>query len=272
MRVGDEKFACRHWSTEISPAWRPLPSETDLKTVDARWKIHGANGVTSTPHFPIRREGVKEEDWRPAAIFNSCHSQETGEPLAFSTTAWVKRDRSRKLAKTVPARRNFYTHVPGKRFERGNCRCVLPPAFLLQRAPAARPDSGALDDFHMIDGGYYDNYGISNLIAWLNEGLLELQADCEKNASSLKEKPDCQKTILPPILVLQIRSFPADEEAPRAKRGWAFQLYAPIKGLGATVFPLHSWFVVARGAYDVRSQMGTRRCRDSAGENSFCDV
>jgi hypothetical protein len=31
--------------------------------------------------------------------------------------------------------------------------------------------------------------------------------------------------------VLQIRSFPADKEAKPTKKGWAFQLYAPVKGL-----------------------------------------
>ncbi len=37
--------------------------------------------------------------------------------------------------------------------------------------------------------------------------------------------------MLPRILVLQIRPFPADEEAKPTKKGWAFQLYAPVKGL-----------------------------------------
>src|SRR5260370_17793473 len=101
--------------------------------------------------------------------------------------------------------------------------------------PAARPETEDLDGFHVIDGGYYDNYGVSNLIAWLEQGLGELQfmrSKCEEKAGNdAKQKQECQKYAPPKILVLQIRSFPADKEAKPTKKGLAFHLYAPIKGL-----------------------------------------
>ena len=83
----------------------------------------------------------------------------------------------------------------------------------------------------MIDGGYYDNYGISSLIVWLEQGLTELRHACEQTSRGSKEKQPCSSTVLPRILVVQIRPFPGDEEAQPKKKGWAFQLYAPIKGL-----------------------------------------
>jgi hypothetical protein len=52
-----------------------------------------------------------------------------------------------------------------------------------------------------------------------------------QRANNATERKVCQASGLPRILVLQIRSFPEDEEARPEKRGWAFQLYAPVKGL-----------------------------------------
>ena len=82
------------------------------------------------------------------------------------------------------------------------------------------PTRRRLNDYHMIDGGYYDNYGISSLLAWLDQGLADLQDACERGRDS-KEKEACENSRLPQILVLQIRPFPADEDArqPRKRGG-----------------------------------------------------
>jgi len=177
------------------------------------------------------RQGV-QEGWRPAAIFNSTIT-ETGEPLAFSTTAWEKEIDPQTGNEITPRRRNFYDVYPNEDLH--VVTAVRLASTFPYVTPAARPDTQDLDGFHMIDGGYYDNYGVSNLIAWLEQGLGELQSmrsKCEEKAGNdAKQKQECQKYAPPKILVLQIRSFPADEEAKPTKKGWAFQLYAPIKGL-----------------------------------------
>ena len=82
--------------------------------------------------------------------------------------------------------------------------------------PAARALSSC-PEYHLIDGGYYDNYGVSSAIAWLEEAFTELR---KQN----KPLPD-------DVLFVQIRSFPDDALAEPASKGWFFQSYAPIEGL-----------------------------------------
>lgn len=173
------------------------------------------------------RAGVGD-GWRPAVIFNSTVA-ETGESLAFSTTAWKQERDPLTNTEVSPRRRNFYDMYPGE--DLNVVTAVRLAASFPYVTPAARPDTERLDDYHMIDGGYYDNYGISSSIAWLDEGLTDLQSQCETRDHGVESKQACPATILPHILVLQIRSFPPDEEVQPTKRGWAFQLYAPVKGL-----------------------------------------
>src|SRR5262249_51842989 len=76
--------------------------------------------------------------------------------------------------------------------------------------PVARSEG---DSGHMADGGYYDNYGMSTLIQWLDQDLAP-------------DKP------IKEVMVLQIRGFPPDELKEKSRRGWLFQSYAPL----ATMF------------------------------------
>jgi hypothetical protein len=64
---------------------------------------------------------------------------------------------------------------------------------------------------HLADGGYYDNYGLYSLMAWLQEAL----------ASSGKP---------PEVLVLRIESFPTTVEKTEAQ-GWPFQSWAPLTAM-----------------------------------------
>lgn len=152
------------------------------------------------------RAGVKEGN-RPAVIFNSTVS-ETGEPLLLSTTDLAEDTKS-------PRRLNFY-----KLYDNTDLPVVTAvrlAATFPYVSPAARRDSGQ-PEYHMIDGGYYDNPGVSSLVEWLDEGLEEIV----KRNELLPEH----------ILIIQIRSFPDEQREPKPKkRGWFFQTFAPIKGL-----------------------------------------
>ena len=67
--------------------------------------------------------------------------------------------------------------------------------------------------YHVVDGGYYDNYGVASAVEWIDEAL------------TAAEEPRS------PVLVIQIRSFPNDPQPNPATRGWVFQAYAPPKTL-----------------------------------------
>jgi hypothetical protein len=149
------------------------------------------------------RKGVLEGQ-RPASIFNST-IDETGQPLAMATTDL--------RSSGNPRRETFYGLYPND--DLPVVTSVRLAATFPYVTPAARKKSDK-PEYHMIDGGYYDNYGVSNLLGWLDDGLRTLQAE---------QKP------LPDILVIQVRSFPDDAVENPAQRGWFFQVYAPLFGL-----------------------------------------
>ena len=167
------------------------------------------------------RTGIAE-GWRPVTIFNST-IDETGEPITLSTSAWAP-DQNPSAR-----RRDFYEMYPGE--DLAVVTAVRLAATFPYVTPAARPDNAAKDGYHMIDGGYYDNYGISSLLAWLDQGLATLTAECDRGSVPAGEKAGCRSRALPEILIIQIRSFPSTEETQPTKRGWGFQLFAPVKGL-----------------------------------------
>ena len=150
------------------------------------------------------RVGVVE-GLRPAVIFNSTIA-ETGEPLLLGTTE-MQADVNNFH------RRSFYELYPNTDVS------VVTAVRLASTFPYVTPAARALStkpEYHIVDGGYYDNYGISSLVAWLDSAFHGLQRE---------KKP------LPPVLVIQIRSFPDDAVAAPTNKGWFFQSYAPLNGL-----------------------------------------
>ncbi len=70
---------------------------------------------------------------------------------------------------------------------------------------------------HVVDGGYYDNYGMATLVEWLDEALTSAGDSIES------------------VLVLQIHGAPVDgassQPGKTSNRGWFYQLLAPITTL-----------------------------------------
>jgi hypothetical protein len=181
--------------------------------LEQAWRKHGdVQGNLSQ-----WREGVAA-GLRPAAIFNSA-IDETGEPLVLATTdmkdtAPDSRGFCNMAKETTADRRSFHGLYPKTDLP------VVTAVRLASTFPYVTPAARALSpcpEYHMIDGGYYDNYGVSSAIAWLEEAFLELH----KQGKPLPED----------VLFVQIRSFPDDALAEPASKGWFFQAYAPLNGL-----------------------------------------
>jgi hypothetical protein len=85
-------------------------------------------------------------------------------------------------------------------------------------SPVARPANAQVQP-HMIDGGFYDTYGIATLTEWLDQAL-------EKQAAR-QGAPQVTK-----ILVLKINGFPPPDFAipppPKTRDGYVKQLIAPL--------------------------------------------
>jgi len=202
------------WATVYVDFWRiffPILNRGRDELQDRGWALEeswrtraGINGSLGE-----WRQGL-EEGLRPAVIFNAT-IVETGEPLLFATTALPENHLS-------GARLRAFTDL----FREGDIPIVTAvrlAATFPYVTPAARAKSDKISD-HVVDGGYYDNYGVSSLLAWLKEALESTPAE---------QRPD--------ILLIQIRSFPGESdkelEAPK-NRDWFFQTWAPIKALMRT--------------------------------------
>ena len=158
---------------------------------------------------------------RPGIILNTTVA-ETGERLPLATV-----DLSPTL-EGEQTRRWFYQTLGGK-----DIRVVtatrLSAAFPYV-SPAARADLSAYLP-HVVDGAYYDNYGMASIVEWLDDQLSRTDNRIRR------------------VLIVQIHAAPTPKTwmldavegtrlmEPRTlgddikRRGWFFQIFAPIKAL-----------------------------------------
>jgi len=139
---------------------------------------------------------------RPASIFNAT-LVDTGERLLIGTTriGW----------NSTLGLRNFEDLYPASDVQIVTAARLS--ASFAYVSPAARSDLPG-PQFHVVDGGYYDNYGMTSLMQWLQEALEE--------SGALPKR----------ILVVQIRGTPPDPpDRPDASRGWFYQAWAPLEAM-----------------------------------------
>jgi len=150
------------------------------------------------------REGVRD-GWRPATIFNATIT-ETGEPFLLGTTD-IKQQANGFIGK------NFGDYYPG--LDMSVVTAARLSASFPYVSPAARADNDGLNhnQLHVVDGGYYDNYGMSSLAAWLDQAL-------KSEGNEVKH-----------VLVIQIHgapTSPARDNHLGGYQSWLFQTYAPL--------------------------------------------
>ena len=146
-------------------------------------------------------------DLRPANIFNAT-VVDNGERLLIGTSHMGWQDFEHRTGIE-----NFEERYPNRDIQVVTA-ARLAAGFPLV-SPAARA-SGPGAAAHVVDGGYYDNYGAATLVEWLNEALTGAGG-----AASFRR-----------VLVLQIRSDPGDQ--PDRIDGWhgpLYQLWAPAETL-----------------------------------------
>jgi hypothetical protein len=172
------------------------------------------------------RKGIKQglSTWRkdvevrnrPAVIFNTA-DVETGQRLPLATT---------ELPKDSPGALSYGQYFEDVDKSKPDIRVVTAArlsASFPYVSPAARADVEGTTD-HLVDGGYYDNYGISSLVEWLDE--------------ELQDNPEVKE-----VLVLEIRGARSGlgdargTESPEChtepeviqeeKRTWFSQILAP---------------------------------------------
>jgi len=145
----------------------------------------------------------------PAFIMNAT-AIEDGTPFIFASTAFGENGpRDPALLRDV---KEFNQQNHHQLRVRVSTAARLSASFPYV-APAARSNGHPLaPDYHLVDGGYYDNFGIRSALDWLTEANLEGAV-----------KPD-------KIALVQIRwGDPADVGG--SIRGWSYQGSAPLSGV-----------------------------------------
>jgi hypothetical protein len=180
-----------------------------------------------------------EDRNRPAVIFNTA-VVETGQRLPLATT---------DLPEDSPGDLSYNRY-----FENVNPKPDIPvvtaarlSASFPYVSPAARAAVEGRTD-HLVDGGYYDNYGVSSLVEWLDEEL--------RGKSEVKE-----------VLVLEIRgarSGLGDERSTESLKCQTEPVVTPVSGEGQE--DKRTWFsqILAppQGALNVRNS-GQRTHNDT---------
>lgn len=149
----------------------------------------------------------------PGVILNATVT-ETGERLLLSTTRLngkMTGQRARVDAKEVHTVNGVLRDVGIVTAARLSASFPYVTPAARAQAPGPRP--------HVVDGGYYDNYGMATLVEWLDEAL------------------DAKSQDLDGVLVIQIHGAPVKEDPGTEKykesHGWFYQAIAPLATMAA---------------------------------------
>jgi hypothetical protein len=209
------------WGLTVPDFWRALlPWFRMNRAVDRGWALEKKWAAISNLDDTGDERGTMLSDWSeatragkmPALIINSM-LVESGKPVVFSTTRFPREPR---LANRIV---NFYDLYPSEYLKydiRVNTAARLSASFPYV-APASRPDMNGpyTEGLHFVDGGYYDNFGVVSLSAWLDEALAGADVRVQ----------------VPDILILQIRHFVPPVNPGGRVEGWGFQTVAPAFAL-----------------------------------------
>ena len=181
--------------------------------LERAWRrVHGLDRKLSS-----WRAGVGEGR-RPAVIFNAT-SADIGTRFLFSNTRIEEKE----------GQADFHHSYPGKDVLISTA--VRLSATFPYVSPVARAYDGRLlpDEPHIADGGYYDAYGVSSLVEWLNAALSD-----EESSRAIKS-----------VLVIEVRGDQRpepkddgnvdpslrrdrDRMTGAERRSWSYQLLAPL--------------------------------------------
>lgn len=216
------------WGWVVPDLFRAILPWFRRQFIDRGWALEDKWRAVHTLRDPKLGRDVFLGDWAPSekhlmpGLLLNATVVETGRPIVFSNTDFPNDE------KDATGLVNFYDLFPElkRRYDiRVNTAARLSASFPFV-APAARSNltNPPVPDFHIVDGGYYDNYGMVALLGWLHNALNDTTIPLSTRAEVKAELAD--------VLVLQIKPFPAfSDPTPHTQHGWGFQTTAPLKGI-----------------------------------------
>jgi hypothetical protein len=146
------------------------------------------------------RRGVAE-GWRPAMSFGTTIVESGGRHLFATYDANACADGINGCVDLVTGRRDVSVATAAR------MASTFPYV-----SPVARAQLGS-PTYHLADGGFWDNYGIVAAVEWLKQARTALAST--------------------PVLLIEIRSSPAQHPAAPEERAWLFELVGPLRTMNA---------------------------------------
>jgi predicted acylesterase/phospholipase RssA len=174
--------------------WVTLFLSDDLRQIDRAWALERSWEASGVPRAYLADWGRRAAQGGFPVFLFSTTIVESGSPMVMSTTQFR-------------ALQSFHRRYEG--FDLRIATAARLSSSFPYVSPAARSSArpANMADFHLVDGGYYDNYGVHTLLHWLEE------ARGDKNE--------------PGAMVVMIRSFPTVTRPDMKRHGWAYQVPAP---------------------------------------------
>ncbi len=206
------------WGLVHPDFWRIVFPFAIPNTRDRGWALERTIAQASlTNHLLLSQLSARTGE-RPALLFNSTEA-ETGAPIVFPTTSFPPP----KAAAGIDNFRRVY----GQGADIPVSTAVRLSATFPWVSPAARSSFVVPSNFHYVDGGYYDTFGMVSLIEWLRAALLAQPGQPPAyNQEDVSEEIAAQQ-----ILILEINSFPPSGQPKAPPRPWPYQLVAPVLAL-----------------------------------------
>jgi len=242
QKAGTSSLAATAWGLAYPDFWRGFSLQNPFRPYfDRAWAMEQVWKRTLRPSYP--REDVPTlAQWRddtraglrPTALFNATIA-ETGErlvlsPLKLNPLPGGCVADNPGIEDCVDARTftNLYREKDLPVTTAARLSATFPFVSPMTRA---RLRQGEADDYHVADGGYYDNFGVVTLVEGLHR-IFHMPKDLRQEgqaASNLAASTTFEPLAPSKILILEIRasdSKKVKEATPR--RGWAFGTAGPV--------------------------------------------
>jgi len=120
-----------------------------------------------------------------------------------------------------------------------------------------RSSSQNVPNYHMADGGYFDNSGIFTMVEWLDKWLDKCEQDKIQNPQT---EPGFQK-----VIFLEINAFPKPQQKlPKDGRGWAMAILGPLKA----VFSVRNSTLFSRNSLEIELIQEKEKSKKEQSEES----
>ncbi len=194
--------------------------------------------VGSTRETPLSRWVEATRDTRLPAIAFNATSLETGGQLLFKTVSFGaleegRLESSREFPVIGPM--DFFRLYPGRDVDAVTAARLSATFPYVTPAARAREAGGGSESrldppFHVVDGGYFDNAGVSSAALWLLSCFTTV--DESPDGRSIRSVDTEALARCGTIYLIWLRPFPRPAAAPEtAAGGWTVALLGPVETL-----------------------------------------